>query len=277
MKKIQIYLLLMSLMYLPRNIYSQSEEPAFELYLIDSFITLEEPYTLIVSFFTSEECKSSIRIGEKDFIISKDYLEDHKIKIDLSGFELKKETLAYELICGNREGKFIHQKYSANVPSNKVFSAESEQSLLTVCCLGGVIFGIPSPSIFFFEDKTNYGFSKEIPLFSFFSDSFNYPFGFLSVEYTHILKGKVQNLFRTGYKQIFQIDGVEYISPGITYNTNFVGYNGIGTEVSAGLFTVSNIFTFYGRYRFNFVPGNSKNNFHEFSIGLYSNFLSINF
>jgi len=264
-------------MYVTKNIYSQSEEPAFELYLIDSFITTEEPYTLIVSFFTSEECKTSIRIGEKDYLISKEYSEDHKIKIDLSEFELRKETLEYELVCGNQEGKFIHQKYSANIPANKVFSAEREQSLLTVCCLGGVIFGIPSPSIFRFEDKTNFGFSKEIPLFSFFSKSFNYPYGFVSIEYTHILKGKVQNLFRVGYKQIFQITGIEYISPGITYNTNFAGYNGIGTEVSVGLFTVSNIFTFYGRYRFNFVPSDSKNNFHEFSIGLYSNFFSINF
>ncbi|MCK9280999.1 MAG: hypothetical protein M0P71_10280 [Melioribacteraceae bacterium] len=277
MKKNQMYWLLILILCLPQSIYSQSEEPVFELYLIDSFITTEEPYTLIVSFFTSEECKSSIRIGEKDFLISKEYTEDHKIKIDLSGFELKKETLGYELICGNKDGKFIHQKYSANVPSNKVFSSESEQSLLTVCCLGGVIFGIPSPSIFRFEDKTNFGFSKEIPLFSFYSKSFNYPYGFVSIEYTHILKGKVQNLFRIGYKQIFQIDGIEYISPGITYNTNFAGYNGIGTEVSAGLFSVSNIFTFYGRYRYNYVPGNSKNNFHEFSIGLYSNFFSINF
>ena len=82
---------------------------------------------------------------------------------------------------------------------------------------------------------------------------------------------------RIGYKQIYQIPVLEYVSPGMDVFTNFLGYNGVSAGISVGWFKISNVFTVFTKYRYNFKPGEEKDDFHEISMGLYSDFFSINF
>ena len=83
-----------------------------------------------------------------------------------------------------------------------------------------------------------------------------------------------KNYLRAGYKQLYEIPYVEYLSPGVSLYTNFLGNNGIGLETSIGLFTIVDTFTLYTRYRFNIKMGDTPGNFHEISLGLYSSFFS---
>ncbi|MBZ0199112.1 MAG: hypothetical protein K8H86_04535, partial [Ignavibacteriaceae bacterium] len=104
-----------------------------------------------------------------------------------------------------------------------------------------------------------------------------YPMGYFSAEYSYIINAPVRNFLRVGYKHIIEIPVFEYIAPGLNGFTNFKGFNGISPEVSLGLFRAFNAFTVYTRYRFNAMPGQKGSEFHEFSIGLYTNFFSLNF
>jgi len=55
------------------------------------------------------------------------------------------------------------------------------------------------------------------------------------------------------------------------FNTN----QGISPELSVGLFTIKDTFTFYARYRYNLKLHTEGTNFHEITIGLYSGFFSL--
>jgi len=129
-------------------------------------------------------------------------------------------------------------------------------------------------SYVFEKDKSYFSLTKEIPLVSFRSRSLKYPSGFLSIEYTYIFDTNKGNYLRAGYKKIFDVPYIEYISPGVSVYTNFSGNNGVSPEVSFGLFTLLDTFTLYTRYRYNIKPGDSNGNFQEIMIGLYSGFFS---
>ena len=270
------------LLILSTNLKAQSDSTAFgnvEIYLIDSFITPEIPHKLVVSFFTSDTVKSQISlIGLKDFKISDKFIENHKIEIDLSRFENLSTPLKYRIYVQDVEGeKSRSQIYEAALPKVLVSDNDRNLGMLQVCCFGGVIFGLPSPTYVSIKGQNYFGLSKEIPLFSFYSGGYNYPVGYFGVEYSYIFKAERKNFLRVGYKHIFQTDFIKFISPGVNYFTDFKGYNGISPEITFGLFQIQNVFTLFTRYRFNFQPGAKGSEFNEVSIGLYSNFFSINF
>lgn len=250
-----------------------------DVYLIDSYITPETPHRLVVSFFTSDSTTSRIFIlSQKEFEVSKNLSDNHKIEIDLSSFENIVSPLKYKIFVKDKNGeKSQSQVYEVEMPQNLVLKTERNLGMLQVCCFGGIIFGLPSPTFVDAGGKQYFSLTKEIPLFSFYSTGYNYPLGYFGIEYAHIFNADKKNFMRVGYKQIFQTGFIKYISPGINYFTDFLGYNGISPEITFGLFQVQNVFTFYARYRYNFQPNKSGADFHEMSIGLYSNFFSINF
>jgi hypothetical protein len=134
---------------------------------------------------------------------------------------------------------------------------------------------LPYPDLIIQNNKNHFALSKDIPIISFRSSSINYPASYISVEYTYIFDAEKNNLLRAGYKRIYEIDYIEFLAPGLSAYTNFFGNNGMGFELSAGLFTIEDTFTLYSRYRYNLKPGDSSGNFHELSIGLYSGLFSI--
>ncbi|MCX7797248.1 MAG: hypothetical protein N2249_01315 [Melioribacter sp.] len=249
-----------------------------EIYVIDSFISPEPPYIFTVSFFTSDSCTSRLIIDNKmEYDVSKKLDMSHKAEINISDL-FNKKSINYRIIVKDKfNNEYLSQEYELEIPQNLVNNYKKNYGLLQICCISGVIFGIPSPNFVLKNNKSYFSLSKEIPLFSFFLRSYNYPFGYIGLEYSHIFNAEKKNFLRIGYKQIIQLNLIKYASFGVNHFTDLKGYNGISPEISLGLFNIQNVFTFYVRYRYNFQLKLRESDFHEISAGLYSNFFSINF
>lgn len=262
-------------------LFAQGEED-IEIYIIDSYITPEAPYVFNLTFFTTDSVESKIIIeNSAEFIISEKPEVDHKFVKDVTELKTNGKYLRYKIEITDRNGKKIRsQQYEVEFPNNLIMK-DRNLNLLQVCCFGGVIFGLPSPVYMRYDGKDYFGLSKEIPLFSFYSGGYNYPVGFVGVEYTYVFNKDNPDLsrdfIRVGYKQIIQAPAIEYISLGISYFNDFKGTYGYSPELSLGLFKIENVFTFYARYRY--TNGISGGNYclNEYSVGIYSNFFSINF
>ena len=249
-----------------------------EINVIDSFISPESPVKFVLSFFTNDSCKSRLKIiNNRTIDVSKGLEVNHKIELELHKLRIYSSKIKYQIIAFNKYGIEIKSDiFEVELPKKLIISDEQNPGLFKMCCLGGVIFGIPSPT---YVSMNNHGYaalSKEVPLISLYSIGYNYPAGYFGIEYSYIFNAQLKNFVRVGYKQIIQIPGIKYISPGVNLFTDFLGYNGLGVEFSAGLFQVQNVFTIYTRYRYNFQMKNEGIGFHEISIGLYSNFFSLN-
>ena len=248
-----------------------------EIFVIDSYITPETPNKFVLSFFTSDSSTSKLIVMDKlIFDVSKTPSENHKIELELNKLKLDSAKFKYVIAAYDRKGNETRSEvYQVELPDGLVISEEQDVGLFRVC-LGGIIFAIPSPAYLWVNNEHYWSISKEIPLFSFYSIGYNYPAGYLGVEYSYVFEADRKNFLRVGYKQIFQVPEIKYISPGLNYFTDFNGYNGLSAELSVGLFQIQNIFTFYTRYRYNFQLQNNGTGFHEISIGLFSNFFSLN-
>jgi hypothetical protein len=275
-KKILILpLVLLALFSLENNLLAQ--EDSIEVYIIDNFVTPEAPHTLMLSFFTSDLCKSKLILNDNiEIIISSEPVDNHKIQVNLSNYKLKEKANYFVIsVEDNLGNSFLTEKDEFEIPIE--ITVEGGSNFLTFCLFGGVVFALPSPVYAIAKDDQYFGLSKEIPLIFLRSSGYNYPRGFFSVEYSYIIKAPIKNFFRTGYKQIIEVPGIEYVSPGLNYVTNFKGFNGISPEISLGLFKILNTFTVYSRYRFTAKPGDPGSEFHELSLGLYSGFFAIYF
>ena len=255
-----------------------SKVPATDIMIVDSYITPETPNKFVLSFFTSDSCVSKIVVlGKTSYDVSKKFEENHKFEIELSKLNIDTTGFLYQIVVKNKNGVETKSDITdVAIPKGVVITPEEQPSIFMMCCLGGVIFGLPSPAYVFTGSEHHWAISKEIPLFSFYSVGYNYPMGYLGIEYTYVFESQKKNFFRVGYKHIFQVPEIKYVSPGIDGFTDFKGYNGMSLELSVGLFQIQNVFTFYTRYRYNFQLVSGGTDFNEFSIGLYSNFFSLN-
>ncbi|MHB8905284.1 MAG: hypothetical protein ACYC6D_04070 [Melioribacteraceae bacterium] len=262
------------------RLFSQTDSTAsnpIEIMVIDSYITPETPNKFVLSFFTSDSCTSKLIINHKNVMdVSKALSENHKIEIELSKLKIDSTGFNYQIIVYDRNGKETYsEQFGVELPDGLVISREQDPGLFSIC-LGGIIFAIPSPVYVYSKDGSHWSLSKEIPLINFYSIGYNYPSGYLSFEYSHIFESDRKNFLRFGYKQIIKVPVIKYISPGMSVFTDFKGYNGVSAEISFGLFQIQNVFTFYARYRYNFQFISNGIDFHEVSLGLYSNFFSLN-
>ncbi len=274
MKKVQM-LFLMILSFATICVAQNTE---VEVFVIDSYITPETPHKFVLSFFTTEKVKASVTLENKYSLAVTDTLaEDHKTKIDISSYAFDSSYVKFYISGVDSLGReFKSDNFEVVIPYKTNLKSDENTSLLTVCCFGGIIFGLPSPTAVFQNEETKFSLVKEIPLLSYYSGGYNYPSGYFSIEYAHIFDTEFKNYLRVGYKQVFEIDYLEFVSPGVSGFTSFKGFNGFSPEITIGWFKIYNAFTVYSRYRFNFQPSKSDRNFHELSIGLYSNFFSLN-
>lgn len=268
----------LSLTLFAKVVQAQNDAPGTDVMIVDSYITPEAPNKFVLSFFTSDSCTSKILVlGKKSYDVSKKFEENHKFEIELSKLKIDTTGFHYQIVVKNKNG--IESKSDITdvaIPKGVIIRPDEQPSIFTMCCLGGVIFGLPSPTYVFTGNEHHWALSKEIPLFSFYSGGYNYPMGYLGIEYTYVFEAQKKNFLRAGYKHIFQVPGIKYISPGVDGFTDFKGYKGMSLELSVGLFQIQNVFTFYTRYRYNFQFKSDGMSFNEFSIGLYSNFFSLN-
>ena len=258
--------------------YSQiAAEKTADVYIIDSYVTEKMPYKFHLYFFTDDSVKSSVIIDSKyNYDISKTFAVDHKIEIKISKLQFDSVTIPFQIILQYPNGKRKRSEiYELELPYNSAQIIAATPGLFKMC-VGGVLFLLPSPGIVFRNGERNLSLSLELPILSFYAKGYNYPSGYVGVEYSHIFGNHEENYLNIGYKKIFETNFIEFISSGVNLFTNFNGSNGIVPEVTFGLFKVADIFTFYSRYSYNLSFAGSKDSFHEISVGLYAHFFSLN-
>jgi hypothetical protein len=277
----KIFLLSTILTIFLHPIYSQEDREmevdssGIEVYLIDAYVKQEPPYIFILSFYTSEVCLSNVIIDEKyEYLVSNGLSEAHSAKIDISALNFLNKNVGFVIETIDSLGnKSLSEEFEFDLPYEPIIKDGS--SIWTLCLFAGSVFVLPMPGYVNVNGESYYSLTKEIPIVSFRSKRGNYPSGYFALEYTYIFDAENRNFLRFGYKRIFAIDALEYISPGITAYTNFNGQNGFSPELSVGWFTLFDTFTLYTRYRYNFKPGDSNSDFHEINLGLYTRFFSL--
>lgn len=254
-----------------------ADSDSTEIFLIDSYVTPETPNMFILSFITSRPCRSKVVLDNKyNYNVSENLAEEHKISIDISSLKFDSLYIPFIIEVKDSIGNESRSElYDVALPGAQKPMVE-KTNYLFMCCLGGVIFGFPSPTLVLTKDKQYFALTKEIPIFSFRKFTARYPIGYFTIEYSYIFNAETRNYFRLGYKHVFEIPVLEYISPGVNWFTNFKGFNGISPEVSIGIVKFYDVFTVYAKYRYNFKPNDKSRDFHEITVGLYSSFFSLN-
>jgi hypothetical protein len=260
------------LLFFSSFIFSQTD--SIEVYLIDAFATPEIPHKFKLSFFTNDFCKSKVVLeNEYEFDVSNELTDMHKAEIELSNLSFENNIVEFVIITETKEGNILRSEvFDFDLPYEPNLKGGSD--VVTICLFAGTIFLLPYPNYIFDGNESFFSLTKEIPVVSFRTKG-NYPSGYLSLEYTYIFDAGAPNYLRAGYKKIFELPHIEYISPGISLYSNFSANHGISPEFSVGLFTIKDTFTLYARYRYNLKLSGSGNNFHEISVGLYSAFFSL--
>ena len=265
--------------YLPIIIFAAavltfSQTDTIEVELIDAYCTRDIPYTFKLSFYTSELCRSKVILeNEFEFDVSKELTDFHKIDLDISKLDFKQQVVNFVIVTEDSLGnKFTSETYDFDLPFEP--KIKSGSSLFTLCLFGTAIFLVPYPGYAFNGNKSFFSLTKEIPVISFRSRSLNYPSGYLSLEYSYIFNAEDPSYLRVGYKKLIEMPYTKYVSPGLSAYTNFNKNYGLSPEVSVGLFTIKDTFTFYVRYRYNIHLSSDGTNFQEINLGLYSGFFS---
>jgi hypothetical protein len=272
-------ILIFSIFLSPIFFNAQTSEPEFDIYLIDSYVTPEKPNKVVISFITGDSTKSKIIFkNSEEFVVSENFAETHKFEIEFEKLGIIGTKILFDIIAENKAG--IIETLENNlieISEGLKIGDESDSGLFQTCCIGSVIFLFPSASVSISENNSYFGISKELPLFSFYSKGYNYPVGYIGVEYSYFFNAQEKHRLNIGYKHIFTLNYIKFISIGANYSTLFGGRHYFAPELTAGLFQIENVFTVYLRYRYlqPFSANHSK--VHFLSIGLYSHFFSLNF
>ncbi|MBE0571916.1 MAG: hypothetical protein IH618_10265 [Ignavibacteriaceae bacterium] len=271
--KFKTILLLILIFISSEKLFSQTD--SIEVYLIDAYCTREIPYIFKLSFYTSDACKSKVILEDKyEFGVSYEPTDLHKTDIALSNLSFKDNIVNFVIITETDSGVINKSEtFDFDLPFEPQIKEGSDW--ITLCLFGSSIFLIPYPSFAAESQQNFFSLTKEIPIISFRSRSLNYPSGYLSFEYSYIFNAEDPGYLRAGYKRIFEIPGLEYLSPGISLYTNFNKNLGLSPEFSIGLFTIKDTFTMYIRCRSNFTFHASGTNFQEIYIGFYSGLFSL--
>lgn len=271
----RVFLLLIIFLTVVTELCAQKE---FEFFVIDSYVSVKKPYKLQLMFFTGVPSKTKLIIDDKyEYSVSDELKEEHKINVDISSLAFDSVYIPFVLIAVDSFGiEYKSEVYEFELPELIKFPEGSTTNLFTTICLGSILFLSPSPGIIYEGGNKYITLSKELPLISFYQSGYNYPVSYFGVEYSYTLGGETSGYLRAGYKYLLQPGVIKFLSLGVSYTTDFVGFNGVSPEISLGLFTLYDQFTLFAKYRYNLQPSSSSNNFSDFSIGLFSNFFSFN-
>jgi hypothetical protein len=274
MKQITVILLLVFSGSFIASAQDEYEDIPIEIFIIDSYATPESPHTFVLSFFTSVPAKSKLILDKVyEYNIATIYSERHTFGLPIENKKFSGKVVPFQIIVEDSVGNIVQsEEYDFELPYEPQLREDS--NFLMLCLFGGVVFGLPMPGGVFHKDNSYFQLTKEIPLISLRGKSYNYPKGYFAIEYSYIFNAENRKFFRTGYKHIFEVPLIKYISPGLNFFTNFFGYNGISPELSIGWFKILDTFTIFTRYRYNFQPNDSGRNFQEVSLGFYSNYFS---
>lgn len=258
--------------------YSQIiDKNSAEIFIVDSYVSDKLPHKFHLYFFTNDSVKSAIIIaGKYKAQISNKFTTNHKFEMDFTKLNFGSAKVPFQVLITYADGTVKKSDiFKVELPYNAV-ELKAETPGLFQMCLGGILFFLPSPGLVVKNGKSNLSLTLEFPLISFYSDGFNYPSGYISAGYSHQFGTDKKNYLKLGYQKIFDGKFIEFISPGLHLFTNFKGDSGIAPEITFGLLKIAGVFTLYTRYNYSFSFEKSATNFQEISIGLFTNFFSIN-
>lgn len=147
----KIYLLILVLFVSPFSslIFGQegveSTSDSIEVFIIDSYIPPENTNKFILSFYTSEACKTKLVLENSLVLpISEELTDNHRIEVDLARINVKKNKANYVIQMENAEGVKSTSELFEIEFSRADELIESKSSYLFTCLAGGIVFLTPS-------------------------------------------------------------------------------------------------------------------------------------
>lgn len=274
MKPINIFLLLflLSAVNLSGFSFGTEEGDSIEVILIEAYSPKDSPDKMVLTFFASEPVKAEVIFSNKTVPLGEEFKESHTNSIDIKGVPPQEELIIFYIrVTGESGGSNLSEPFDIVAEGNTSISGGAD---LTGCLIGTAVYAIPAVYYNFHNDSLGLGLGKEFPLLSFYSGGYNYPNGYLAVEYTYSDIHDIKSRYNFGYKQIIEIPFINYVSFGFSFSTDFRGRNAVVPEVSLGLFRIMNVFTLYVRTSHYVFPANKGNNMTQLSLGLFSAFFS---
>lgn len=255
------------------GLYSQT----INVTVLESYLTGNEKPQIIIYFFSDDSCFSKINFKNSGLELKSIKSTEHRFTTDLNKFKPVPEKITgYIYTSSDNETFNLADSFEVEHNFDIKEANENQDGFLKMCCLGSTIIGLPYPALIQLNKKNYFGINKEIALLTIKGSGYNYPAGYFALDYTYIFNAPTKNILRFGYKHLFELPVFEYISPGVNGITDFKGNNGIAGELSFGILKISDVFTLYSRYRYNYIPKKNDKCFHEITIGLYSSFFSLN-
>lgn len=273
MKSFLKILLILIFFQLPLLGQNEDNQEELEIFLIDAFCKPDSNRILMITYYSSFPVKSKVILENKyEYRVSNELTELHKIRIDLSNLKFEDKQIDFVVISEDSLGnKYTSETFDFDLPFEP--QIEGGSNILTLCLFGGAIFLLPNPGLVVQDNKAEWSLTKEIPLLS-FRKGYNYASSYLSFEFSYYNNFEDKFNYRLGYKKIWEVKSIEFISAGLSAFSNFNKNSGLAPEVTIGLFKLFESFTIYGRYRYNYIFS-SDNGLHEFNIGFYSGFFTI--
>jgi hypothetical protein len=273
MNKITLIILFLLLFQIENfsQINQQSEE--LEIFLIDAFCKPDSNEIFILSYYSSFPVKSKVVLQNKyEFQVSNELVELHKIRIDLSKLKFDNKQVEFVIISTDSAGiEYQSEKFDFDLPFEPEIKDGSNLYTLGLFVISVLL--VPNPGLSAQNNKFEWSLTKEIPLIS-FRKGFNYASSFFSFELSYLNNYENNFIYRIGYKSLWEVKSIEFISAGISGFSDFRKKSGIATEMSIGYFKFLETFTIYTRYRYNYIFS-SNYGVHEFYVGFYSGFLTI--
>ncbi len=254
--------------------YSQEEtENELEIFLIDAFCKPDSNRILIITYYSSFPVKSKVILENRyEFEVSNELTELHKIRIDLSDLDFEDKQVEFVVKSVDSLGnKFTSEIFDFDLPYEPNIKGGS--NIFTLCLFGGAVFLLPNPGLVVQNNKAEWSLTKEIPLLA-FRKGYNYASSYVSFELSYFNNFENKFNYRLGYKKIWEVKSIEFISAGLSGFTNFKNESGLSPEVTIGLFKLFESFTIYTRYRYNYIFESDYGK-HEFYLGFYSGFFTI--
>ncbi|MCX7611827.1 MAG: hypothetical protein N2043_09605 [Ignavibacterium sp.] len=270
-----IFAIILLLLSFQINNFAQNEEnqDELEIFLIDAYCKPDSNRILILTYYSGFPVKSKVILENKyEFKVSEELTELHKIRIDLSNLKFEDKQVEFVVKSIDSLGnEYTSEIFDFDLPYEP--KVEGGSNIFTLCLFGGAVFLIPNPGLVVQNNKSEWSLTKEIPLLA-FRKGYNYASSYISFELSYFNNFTDKFNYRLGYKRIWEVKSIEFISAGISGFSNFKNVSGFSPEITFGIFKLFESFTIYTRYRYSYIL-DSKNKFHELYLGFYSGFFTI--
>ncbi|UCH64464.1 MAG: hypothetical protein JSW63_07455, partial [Ignavibacterium sp.] len=160
-----------SLVLLTGSLIAQNDMDSIEVYLIDAYVKPEPPSEFVLSFFTSDFCKSKVIIDDRyEYPVSDASVDLHKTKIETAPLKFYDKYVTFIILTEDSLGnEYTSEEFDFDLPYEPEIDEGSD--LLQLCLFGGTVFLLPYPNLVIQKGKTFFSLTKEISIVSFRSKS----------------------------------------------------------------------------------------------------------